>query len=336
MAYIKSFDKGIIHLKQSHLFGRLQSAVDTYLQDSAVSRLHFLLEYTAPNWYLVDYSSNGTWVNGVRITKGVQTLVKQDDVVAIGGKFGTEFQFVDAGEPVDILCRRNSPESPIIETLQLQSTNHLPNQQHCEMSITRNNDNWVLEHKHQQRSLHDGDWLTIEKQKWQLVLTDTANSTMVVQDDKLQLSEIQLQLHTSLDEETTTAKLVSHLGEVDLKSRSHHYLLLLLARQRVADTNNHIDTTECGWVYMDHLTEMLGIPETLINIQIYRARKQLETALNGDIDGKELIERRSGKIRIGFMHFAIYKGADLETQNAKDTSLENTSSRNKNLESQAA
>jgi len=331
MAYIESFDKGIIHLKQSHLFGRLANVVDTYLEHNAVSRLHFLLEYTAPNWYLVDYSSNGTWINDVRIPKGVQTLVKQDDIVAVGGKFGIEFRFVDAGEPVDILCRRKSVDSPIIETLQLQDTNHLPNQQHCVMSITRADDNWVLEHKHQQRSLHDGDWITVEKQKWQLVLTDGPNSTMKIEDDLLELSEIQLQLSTSLDEETTTVKMVSYMGEVDLRSRSHHYLLLLLARQRVADVNNGTDDTECGWVYMDDLRDMLGMPETLINIQIYRARKQLETALNGAIEGKKLIERRTGQIRIGLKQFAIYKGDRLEGK-----ALENRRSGSKSLDHQAA
>lgn len=323
MAYIESPDKSTIHLKQSHLFGRLLNVVDTYLQDSAISRIHFLLEYNASDWYLMDYSSNGTWVNGVRITKGVQTLVNQGDIITVGGKLGAEFQFTDAGAPVDILCRRNNAESPIIQTLQLQATNHLPNQQHCEMSITRANDNWVLEHKHKQRSLHDGDWITIEKQNWQVVLTDVPDCTMKVQDDGIQLSEIQLQLHTSLDEETTSAKMVSHVSEVNLKTRSHHYLLLLLARQRIADASNNIDITECGWVYMEHLIEMLGIPETLINIQIYRARKQLELALNGDIDGKDLIERRSGKIRIGLSQFAIYKGANLEAQKAEGKSLEN-------------
>ena len=333
MAYIQRFDKSIIHLKQSHLFGRLLNVVDTYLQDNAVSRLHFLLEYTAPNWHLIDYSSNGTWINGVRTTKGVQTLVKQDDIVTIGGKFGTEFLFVDAGEPVDILCRRDSAESPIIETLQLQTTNHLPNQQHCEISITRTDNNWVLEHKQQQRSLHDGDWLTIERQKWQLVLTDVANCTMKVQDDDLQLSDIQLQLHTSLDEETTTAKMLSHLGEVDLQARSHHYLLLLLARQRVTDTNNNTDDTECGWVYMDDLRGMLGIPETLINIQIYRARKQLETALNNVIDGKDLIERRSGQIRIGLTQLIIHKGANLEDKCLKYNVLESHALESHALES---
>jgi hypothetical protein len=332
MAYIENSDRSIIHLKQSHLFGRLLNVVDTYLKDSTVSRLHFLMEYTAPNWYLVDYSSNGTWVNGVRITKGVQTLVKQEDVIIVGGKFGTEFQFVDAGEPVDILCRRNSADSPIIETLQLQSTNHLPNQQHCEMSITRENDNWVLEHQHKQRSLQDGDWVTIEKQNWQLVLTDVPNSTMMIQDDNpLELSDIQLELSTSLDEETTRGRMVSHMGEVNLQARSHNYLLLLLARQRVTDANKNTDSTECGWVYMNELMAMMGMSETLINIQIYRARKQIESALNGLIDGKQLIERRSGQIRIGLKQIAIYKGDSLEEQNLVSRNVESRS-----LEHQAA
>jgi hypothetical protein len=311
MAHIIGPDNITIHLKQSHLFGRLPNAVDTYIKEVAVSRLHFLLEYTAPDWHLVEYSRNGTWLNGERVKKGTAVLLKQGDVISIGEKHAIEYTFAYAGAPADILCRRNNAESPIIETLMLQAVNHLPDQQHCELSIRRTDNDWLIEHKHQQRCLQDGDWITIDEQKWQAVLTHDANGTMELQEPPI-LAELQLQLFTTLDEETTSAKMQSPVSEVDLQVRSHHYLLLLLARQSIKDVQQQLDYTECGWIYMEELMNMLGVPETLINIQIHRARKQFEIALDGLFDGKQLVERRVGKVRLGFKQIVLYKGDHLE------------------------
>lgn len=313
MAFIVDSENKRIYLKQSHLFGRLGNSVETYLTDSAVSRIHFLLEYHAPNWYLIDYSLNGTWLNDERIKKGEQVLLSQDDKISIGDKHAINFDFADNGAPVDLLCRRDSNESPIVETLKLQADNHLPNQQDCQLRIKRNNEDWVLEHEHTKRILHDGDWLTMDKESWQIVLTNVPDSTLELEGKPLTLEELTLHIHASLDEETVYGRIVSHNTEVELPARSHHYLLLLLARQRVLDSKEEIDCTECGWVYMEDLVRLLGGPETLINIQIHRARKQLESALESLFDGKTLVERRSGQVRLGFNRLAIYKGNEVES-----------------------
>lgn len=317
MACIVGSDGERVYLKQSHLFGRLGNAVDTCLSDAAVSRLHFLLEYHAPNWFLVDYSRNGTWLNDKRIAKGEQVLVQQNDIIAIGERHATSFVFNDASAPADILCRRSSRDSPIVETLKLQADNHLPNQQNCQIRIKRQADSWVVEHKHAQTVLHDGDWITINQESWQAVLTQVPNCTIELQDNPPTLSELVFHLHTSMDEETTSARIVSHQGEVRLPVRSHHYLLLLLARQRITDSGQNLDVTEQGWMYMETLMSMLGMPETLINIQIHRARKQLESSLESLFSGKDLVQRRAGQVRLGFSQFAIHKGEKLEAQSRR-------------------
>ena len=58
---------------------------------------------------------------------------------------------------------------------------------------------------------------------------------------------------------------------------------------------------------------MLGVPETFINIQIHRARKQLNSALQGLFDDRRLVERRAGQIRLGFHKLAIHKGNEVES-----------------------
>jgi len=312
MAQIIGPDNHTIHLKQSHLFGRLANAVDTCLNEPAVSRLHFLIEYNASRWYLVDYSRNGTWLNGERIAKYAQIPLKKNDVISIGPQNGIEVKFSEAMAPTDFICQKNSTDSPIEETLPLKSINYFPNQVNCELSIQRENNDWVLEHQQKQRCLKDGDWLTIGGKKWQMVLASMTNCTMEL-NDAVNLSDLKLQIFTSQDEETTSAKLDSHLGELDLLVRSHHYLLLLLTRQSIKDLEGEKDDTECGWVYIEELMQMLGASETLINIQVHRARKQLEASLESVIDEKRLIERRVGQVRLGFRKFDIYKGGKLET-----------------------
>jgi len=313
MAFIIGSENELIYLKQSHLFGRLGNAVDTYLIDAAVSRIHFLLEYHAPDWYLVDYSRNGTWLNDERIKKGEQVVLSQGDKISIGNKHAISFDLADNSAPVDLLCRRDSNESPIVESLKLQADNHLPNTKNCQLRIKRNAQDWVLEHEHSKQVLHDGDWLTMNKESWQMVLTNIPDSTLELDDNPPTLEELTLHLHSSLDEETVFGRIVSHKAEVELPARSHHYLLLLLARQSVLDSKEKVDNTECGWVYMEELVRLLRGPETLINIQIHRARKQLESALECLFDGKDLIERRAGQIRLGFNRLVIHKGNEVES-----------------------
>ena len=313
MAFIVGSEREPIYLKQSHLFGRLDNAVDTYLIDAAVSRIHFLLEYHTPNWYLVDYSRNGTWLNDERIKKGEQVLLTQGDKISLGDKHAIHFDFTDNSAPVDLICRRDSNESPIVKSLKLQADNHLPNTQNCQLRIKRNDEDWVLEHEHSKRILHDGDWLTIDKESWQMVLTNIPDCTLELDGNAPTLEELTLHIHASLDEETVSGRIVSHTSEVELPVRSHHYLLLLLARQSIIDSKENVDSTECGWVYMEALIDMLDAPETLINIQIHRARKQLESALECVFDGKDLIERRTGQVRLGFNRLVIHKGNEIES-----------------------
>ena len=55
----------------------------------------------------------------------------------------------------------------------------------------------------------------------------------------------------------------------------------------------------------------LGLDSTHMNIQIFRARKQLADVLPDALGQQCLLERRGGKIRFGCEKFKIYKGDQL-------------------------
>ena len=92
---------------------------------------------------------------------------------------------------------------------------------------------------------------------------------------------------------------------VHLENRAFHHLLLELARFRMRDQQRGANDEDAGWVTKDALIRHMGFTEGDLNIQIYRARKQLAAA---DVEGASgLIERRSreGLIRIGVSRLAM-------------------------------
>ena len=80
----------------------------------------------------------------------------------------------------------------------------------------------------------------------------------------------------------------------------------------MADQERGLEPGAQGWLASAELSRMLGLETTHLNIQIFRAREQLMTALPGVAALSRLIERRRGELRIGDMPFEIYRGDRLE------------------------
>ena len=70
---------------------------------------------------------------------------------------------------------------------------------------------------------------------------------------------------------------------------------------------------------LQELAAELGVDATHMNIQIFRARKQLADSLP-DAQGQQcLLERRGGKIRFGCEKFKIYRGDKLTLASGLNT-----------------
>jgi hypothetical protein len=91
----------------------------------------------------------------------------------------------------------------------------------------------------------------------------------------------------------------------DLGSRSHNYLLLTLARERLRDVNAGVPETSSGWMYQEALLDELAIPQTQLNIDVFRIRKQF--AALDLVDPGHIIERRprTKQLRLGTARIAI-------------------------------
>jgi len=126
------------------------------------------------------------------------------------------------------------------------------------------------------------------------------------------IDDILFSFQASLDEEHVEAIISQHDKEIKLQERVHHYLLLTLARQRLEDAKKGIDQDNQGWLDMGLLGKMLGLELNHINIQIFRARKQIADAMPEVFNLCQLVERRPGSIRFGLPYFKVFRGGTLE------------------------
>ena len=92
---------------------------------------------------------------------------------------------------------------------------------------------------------------------------------------------------------------------IELERRGHHQLIGALGRLRAADRERGVDDFDAGWIDHPALQERLGCTRNFVNVNVHRARKQLEKL--GFIDAACLIERRarSGQLRLGVRDIEI-------------------------------
>jgi hypothetical protein len=92
---------------------------------------------------------------------------------------------------------------------------------------------------------------------------------------------------------------------VNLGARSLNYLLLYLARARLADMNNGVPDTSCGWVYKEDLAKALQMTPAQVDGEVYRIRHHFARFELPELG--LMIERRgrTGQLRIGTRRLKI-------------------------------
>ena len=307
------------YLRDFHRFGRLAHSVDTLLNYPEVTRIHAVIEWVKPHWYIRDLSKNGIWLNGKRLDKQTNSVLALNDRISFSEINNLDYQLTSIDPPRDLLLPVNGTNT---HCMLLEPYHFLPDSQHPKAVIYYDPErlSWCYENTetHQLTLLKDGQKITIAEQQWQFFQAEMASQENTLNLSPTSINNLKFMFSLSLDEEQTELKIRQHNKLVDLDVRSHHYLTLLLARNKLTDIKNKFEPDVQGWVQVKKLARDLGINESHVNIQIHRARKQFMDSFNNILSADILIERKRGKVRFAGTYFTIVKGANCESTEPKN------------------
>jgi hypothetical protein len=245
-------------------------------------------------------SRNGIFVNGEAIRRDKPHSLRAGDVLTFGVK--TEVWTVsDVGAP-SLFAR-----TPDGEEAEGDDMFVLPNENDPVVTIYQGpNGHWVAERAGEVLEVQDGHDIAVNGVSWRVHIPEAVAETM--ENIELAPAAEELSLHFAVSTDEEHVELEARLGDrrFDLKSRAHHYLLLTLARARLADAEDpELPPTVQGWVYQDDLARMLRLDDNAIYLAVFRARKQLKKA--GIARAASLVERRAStrQLRLGISELHI-------------------------------
>lgn len=311
MAILKEKNTGKqIFLRSLHTFGRNAAKSDHILENGDASQLHASIRWNGTGWELVDHSTNGTMLNGRRIEKNVKTNLSVGQSLQFAPGAKTIWEVVNLDPP----CARLLAARRSCTDITLDNFNLLPNETEPLASVyLAGNGLWQYETEEGITVLHDGDIVQAGQDVWKFScsreIEATADMHHLLQQNNA--GEIELRFTASLNEEHVLLQIHHPAGKVDLGERAHHYSLLTLARRRVADAQRGLDISSQGWVDTEELARMLGLEESHLNMQIFRARNQLTKSLPLACMA-HVIERRRRELRFGEFRLQIIRGRELE------------------------
>jgi hypothetical protein len=275
------------------------------LLDRRTSSEHATVFWASGRWRVRDLASrNGTWLNGRRVEPGVDHELVCGVVLWFGDR---DNPWVLEDDTPPIASARGLTDGALVfavaDVLSLPSA-----AEPLATVLYQGRGRWILEDEHGEQAVHDHQELKIGDRVWRLHLPEPRDTTLTSEHAPSDPSEPSLRVHflVSRDEESVSLTVVTPAGEHRWEPRAPHYLLLTLARQRLAETQ--LAEHERGWLDVDRLARMLNLNRKTVNVYICRLRAQLADA--GVPGGATLIQRRllSQQIRIGVGLLEILHG----------------------------
>ncbi|MBQ4835381.1 MULTISPECIES: FHA domain-containing protein [Pseudoalteromonas] len=303
-----------IYLKSYHTFGRFKFNVDTFLDKPGISRHHAIIEYTNDNWLIRDVSTNGIWINDRKIDKNLPYQLSENDKIDFAAPGQNSFVVGSLNANCQYFVSQNNRN----HVIEIENQMLLPNEEEATHIVYYDNllNYWFLEdlNTSDRQALIDGGITNLFGEQWLFYCAGISTMTKHLEQQPA-VKSLALSFAVSLDEEKTELSLHIEGEEFSLGSRSHHYLLLLLARLRIEDKQSGVDPEYQGWIYREDLAKKLGIQMNHMNIMVHRARKQLsEASPEKAPEAGYIIETNNGQLRLNCQDVTILKGAQLETR----------------------
>lgn len=254
------------------------------------SRLHALLHWGGGEWRLRDLGSrNGTWCGGRRLAPGEEAPLGAGDRIHLGaGDVTLEVVDVDPPRPMALPVAGGAGVEALGEVLLL------PGEPPCILHATPGG--WAVVGRDGDEPLVDGG-IVVDGggRPWRLVLPESVGATGRGGDPG---SGWVLQVDGGADAARVAARVGTPTGEVDLRTRAHHRILWVLARERSREERRGVPPAEAGWVQPEDLRRFMDLMSSTFYVHLFRLRQQLEEAGLG-ADGPVLERRGTGEIRVG-------------------------------------
>lgn len=297
MGVIKDTATGRAHvLEPEHFVGR-GSWCALRLTEKYVSSQHAVIRWTGEAWEVKDLGSrNGTFVDGQRIAAGAETVLREHATIAFG-KRGQEWRLEDGSAPTVMAVPEDDTDPVLIDGELLA----VPSIDNPEVTIYPGGDGqWMLEQPDSTIPVTNLQTFVAAGKVWRFCSVDRTPKTALATASSLaEARHASLTFSVSRDEEHVHLQVSLGGATHDLGTRGHNYLLLTLARARLADASvGHPDST-CGWVYVEDLAHDPSMGPPQLNIDIFRIRKQFASI--GVVDAASIVERRprTRQLRIG-------------------------------------
>ncbi len=296
-------------LSAETIVGRAPSAT-IRVHQSYVSSHHATLRWTERRcWELKDLQSkNGTYVNRERIAPGEKIKLKLGDEIGFGS-LGEAFVLEDVAPPRAMLLAVERTAEPIFLD---QALIGLPSLDQPDITVFQvASGQWQIDSGDQSGPLEDGDLIRVGPHSWRCCLPTPTDDTDVIDrfPSLFALSDLDLQLNVSRDEEQIELALNASGRAMSLGVKACYYLLLTLGRCRLRrDLPPAAEVNEDGWISVGSLLDLLRVTEQRLNVDIFRIRQELRTA--GVVDAAAIIERQPPRrlLRLGTNRIEIRLG----------------------------
>ena len=296
----ESGERSVI-LMADHLIGRGPQCA-LRLTPKYVSTQHAVIRWSGNGWELIDRASrNGTRLNGDPVEPGRAYRMLKGAVVSFGHP-DERWSLADASEPQAMVLALDSGKVRQEHFGMIG----IPSTDSPEVTLFKDADGiWRLEDSEGSvRGLRNGQTFELGGQSYVFSCPSTNDLTASI-GTALQRGAPTLKFVVSSDEDFVELSVEYENRSVALGSRAHNYLLLTLARQKLADLAVQIAPASCGWMDKDQLASGLRMTPQQIDGEIFRIRRHF--ASHGVPESSSVIERRERTrlIRLGMDQVSV-------------------------------
>ena len=290
-------------LEAHHLVGRSHRS-SLRLTDASVSGEHASLRWTGRSWVVRDLGSRyGTFLNAQPLKAGVPMPIARGGKLAFGRERSTWILTSDEAPDVMVM--------PVGGGEGLRSEGGMiavPSIERPTAAVFQGRDGrWILDQNGQADFIQEHTPFQVEGRSWWLCNSSPMHSTSMSGEGRetMSLDEVQLRFRVTMNEEHVEIYSRWRERNLELGSRAHYYVLLTLARIRLADAERGEPITRAGWVDQEQLLRQLHAGPEKLNLDIFRVRRQFGE--HGFTPAAGIVERRPGakELRIGVADLRI-------------------------------